>query len=134
MNKKIKYIAYKNYKETNGTLTPFHLDEKFPIKTKRLFIIQGKKNQIRGKHAHKICNQFFIPINGKTKLKILSPKKKIFILNSKKNRALLVPKLHWCEITFKSKYTALLVLCDYKYLKSEYITNIKKFYSMFKKK
>ena len=134
MNKKIKYIAYKNYKETNGSLTPFHLDEKFPIKTKRLFIIQGKKNQMRGKHAHKICNQFFIPITGEAKLKILSPKKKIFILNSKKNRALLVPKLHWCEITFKSKYTALLVLCDYKYHKSEYITNIEKFYSMFKKK
>jgi len=93
MNKKIKYIAYKNYKETNGTLTPFHLDKKFPIKIKRLFIIQGKKNQIRGKHAHKICNQFFIPINGKAKLKILSPKKKIFILNSKKKKSTISSKI-----------------------------------------
>ena len=47
MNKKIKYIAYKNYKETNGSLTPFHLDEKFfprpELKEVKNFIL--KKNQ-----------------------------------------------------------------------------------------
>lgn len=133
MNKKIKYILYKNYKETNGTLTPFYVNKKFPIIIKRFFIIKGKKGQIRGKHAHKICNQLFIPILGKVKLKILSPNKKLFYLDSHKERALFIPKLHWCEITFKSNYSALLILCDYKYKKTEYITNIDKFYSIYKK-
>jgi hypothetical protein len=134
VNKKIKYILYKNYKETNGTLTPFYINRNFPIKIKRFFLIKGKKGQIRGKHAHKICNQLFVPVAGKVKLNILSPKKKIIYLDSNKNLGLFVPKLHWCEITFKSNNTALLVLCDYKYKKTEYITNIEKFLSMFKKK
>jgi hypothetical protein len=134
MKKKIEFISYKNYRETNGTLTPFYLNKKFPIKVKRLFIIKGKRNQIRGRHAHKICNQIFIPIYGKVKLKILSPQKKIFFLNSDENTAILVPKLNWCEIIFKSKEAILLVLCDYKYSKSEYIIDLRKFYSMFKKK
>jgi hypothetical protein len=34
----------------------------------------------------------------------------------------------------KSKICSILVLCDYKYKKSEYITNIKEFYLNFKKK
>ena len=134
MNKKIKNILYKNYKETNGTLTPFYINKNFPIKIKRFFIIKGKKGQTRGKHAHKICNQLFIPVVGKVILNILSPKKKIIYLDSNKNLGLFVPKLHWCEITFKSNNAALLVLCDYKYKKKEYITNIKEFYYIFKKK
>jgi hypothetical protein len=134
VNKKIKNFLYKNYKAINGTLTPFYVNKKFPIKIKRFFIIKGKKNQIRGRHAHKICNQLFIPIIGKIKLKILSPEKKIYILDSNKNIALFTPKLNWCEITFKSNTAALLVLCDYKYKKTEYITDIKKFFSNFKKK
>lgn len=134
MKKKIKYILYKNYKETNGTLSPFYINKNFPIKIKRFFIIKGKKDQTRGKHAHKICNQLFIPIVGKVKLEILSPKKKLFFLDSDKNLGLFIPKLHWCEVTFKSNYSALLVLCDYKYKKTEYVTNIDKFHSMCKKK
>jgi oxalate decarboxylase/phosphoglucose isomerase-like protein (cupin superfamily) len=134
VKKKIKYILYKNYKATNGTLTPFYINRNFPIKIKRFFIIKGKKGQIRGKHAHKICKQFFIPINGRATLKIFSPKKKIITLDSNKNTAVLLPKLNWCEITFKSKICSILVLCDYPYKKSEYITNIKQFYSNFKKK
>jgi hypothetical protein len=134
MIKNMKLISYKTYKAVNGTLIPFYLSKKFPIKVKRFFIIKGKKNQIRGRHAHKICKQFFIPINGRATLKIFSPKKKIITLDSNKNTAVLLPKLNWCEITFKSRICSILVLCDYKYKKSEYITNIKEFYLNFKKK
>lgn len=134
MSSKIKFIKFKTYKATNGTLIPFYLDKRFPIKVKRFFIIKGSKNQIRGKHAHKICKQIFIPINGKAKFIILSPKKKIINLNSNSNIAIMLPKLNWCEIIFKSKLTSIIVLCDYKYKKSEYISNIKEFYSNFKNK
>jgi hypothetical protein len=134
MNNKIKFIKFIKYKAINGTLIPFYLNKNFPIKVKRFFIIKGNKNQTRGKHAHKICKQIFIPINGSSKFTILSPRKKIINLNSNSNTAILLPKLNWCEITFKSNLTSILVLCDYKYKKSEYISNIKKFYSNFRNK
>jgi hypothetical protein len=134
MDNMIKFIRFKTYKAINGTLIPFYLNKKFPIKVKRFFIIKGNKNQTRGKHAHKICKQIFIPINGNAKFTILSPKKKIINLNSNSNIAIMLPKLNWCEITFKSNLASILVLCDYNYKKSEYISNIKEFYSYFKKK
>ena len=46
-------------------LIPIELNKKFPIK--RIFIIYGKKNYIQAEHAHKKCEQFFIPIFGKIK-------------------------------------------------------------------
>jgi hypothetical protein len=134
MNNKIKIIKFNKYKAINGTLIPFYLNKKFPMKVKRFFIIKGNKNQTRGRHAHKICRQIFIPINGSSTITILSPKKKIINLNSNSNIAIMLPKLHWCEITFKSNPTSVLVLCDYEYKKSEYINNIREFYSNFKNK
>ena len=51
-------IKFRSYKRKSGTLVPFSLAKSFPIKVKRIFIINGKKGFIRGDHAHKKCSQF----------------------------------------------------------------------------
>ena len=56
--KKIKKIKIKSYTNSSGRLMPLTFNKKFPIKTKRIFFIYGKKNQTRGEHAHKKCSQF----------------------------------------------------------------------------
>ena len=44
----------------------------FPnFKIKRLFILSGNKDFIRGKHAHKKCTQIFVPISGSVKVEVL---------------------------------------------------------------
>ena len=53
-------IKFKGYKKKSGTLVPFSLKKNFPIKVKRIFLINGKKNFIRGDHAHKKCSQFLL--------------------------------------------------------------------------
>ena len=40
------------------------------MKVKRIFFLYGKKNKIRGEHAHKKCSQFFYPILGKIKINV----------------------------------------------------------------
>ena len=60
-----KHFKFKKFMKKSGMLIPIELNKKFPIKIKRIFIIYGKKNYIRGDHAHKKCSQFFIPIFGK---------------------------------------------------------------------
>ena len=64
--KKIKKFKIKTYSSITGKLIPIAFSNKFPIKVKRIFFVYGKKNKIRGEHAHKKCSQFFIPILGKT--------------------------------------------------------------------
>ena len=46
----------KSYLNTTGKLIPFTFDRRFPIKIKRIFFLYGKKNKIRGEHAHKKCS------------------------------------------------------------------------------
>ena len=71
--KKIKFISFK---KKSGSLTAFSLKNSFPIKVKRIFIINGKKNFIRGDHAHKKCSQFLYPVLGKIKVECTSIKYK----------------------------------------------------------
>ena len=68
-------IKFKVYKKRSGTLVPFSLKKNFPINVKRIFIINGKKNFIRGDHAHKKCSQFLFPILGKIRVDYVSKKK-----------------------------------------------------------
>ena len=60
----MKNFYFKKYKKKSGTLVPFSLIKNVPFKTKRIFIIYGNKNFIRGNHAHYKCSQFLIPIYG----------------------------------------------------------------------
>ena len=71
--KKIKNFKIKTHSNTTGSLTSLTFDKKFPIKVKRIFFINGKKNKTRGNHAHKKCSQFFIPLLGKFILNIKTP-------------------------------------------------------------
>ena len=59
LQKKIKKYKFKSYSRISGNLFPINFDHKFPFKTKRIFFIYGKKNKIRGEHAHKNVHNFF---------------------------------------------------------------------------
>ena len=74
--KKIKSFKIKTYSSKTGKLIPIYFNKKFPMKVKRVFILYGKKNKIRGNHAHKKCSQFFIPVLGKFILEIKTPSAK----------------------------------------------------------
>ena len=60
----MKKIKFKTYKNNTGLLIPFSFSKDIPFKPKRIFIIYGKKNSIRGDHAHLRCSQFLVPIFG----------------------------------------------------------------------
>ena len=49
------------FKNKTGFLIPISLQKDIPFRSKRVFIIHGKKNSIRGDHAHYKCSQFLIP-------------------------------------------------------------------------
>ena len=71
--KKIKKYNIKIFRNGSGKLVPLSFDKKFPIKAKRIFFLYGKKNKIRGNHAHKKCSQFFFLISGKVILNVTTP-------------------------------------------------------------
>ena len=134
--KKIKKFKIKDYfNKKTGKLLPITFDKKFPIKARRIFFLYGKKNAIRGNHAHKKCTQVFIPIIGKFILDIKTPnlKKKIKLDHSVSSFVMVPPK-YWCKVKFKNKDSVLMVACDKNYDENDYIRNFKKYIKYLKKK
>ena len=120
--KKIKKFKIKTYLAKTGKLIPISFNKQFPMQVKRVFFLYGKKNKIRGDHAHKKCSQFFFLISGKVTLDIKTPsaKKKILLTHSSKI-AVLVPPKYWCSVKFVNKNSILMVACDQYYNFNDYL-------------
>ena len=130
----MKKYKFKQFKKSSGTLVPFSLKKQIPFKTKRMFIIYGNKNFLRGNHAHFKCSQFLVPIYGTMTINYESKNlnKKIKINYKKKQGLLLKPKT-WCKIKFESNHSILMVFCDREYEYNDYIENYSEFLNIIKK-
>lgn len=120
-------LKFTTYPEKTGSLIPFYSNISFPKKfiIKRFFLLYGKKNFSRADHAHKKCWQIIIPLSGRIKIKIFNKLvKKIFYLDSKNKYYLIIPPYNWINIFFEKNDDSLLTLCNYKYDKNEYISDI----------
>lgn len=130
----IRTIQLKKIIESNGSVLPVYLKKFKDFNIKRFFIIEGKKNDVRGDHAHKKCTQIFIPINGSVKINIFKKNNSVKKLYSKKPYALVVPPMHWVKIKFISKFSSVLTLCNFKYDENEYIREFNQFLKLLNKK
>jgi dTDP-4-dehydrorhamnose 3,5-epimerase-like enzyme len=123
-----KVFNFKKFTKQSGKLLPITFNNKFPIKVKRIFFIYGKKNYIRGDHAHKKCAQVFFPIIGKIKISMKYKKtEKSINLSHKGSKALLVPPGIWNRLEFLKNNSVALVLTDYEYDFKDYIETYKEF-------
>ena len=123
-----KIFNLEKFTKKSGELLPITFNNKFPIKVKRIFVIYGKKNYIRGDHAHKKCSQIFFPIIGKIKISIKYKKtEKSINLSHKDSKALLVPPRIWSKVEFLKNNSVVLVLTDYEYDFKDYIETYKEF-------
>ena len=123
-----KIFNLKKFTKKSGKLLPITFNNKFPIKVKRIFVIHGKKNYIRGDHAHKKCSQVFFPIMGKIKINMKYKKiEKSINLNHNSSKALFVPPKIWSRVEFLSNNSVVLVLTDYEYDYEDYIETYKEF-------
>ena len=78
--------------------------------------------------------QIFIPISGKTELKIKDNNHEKKIILQKKNIAVLVPNLTWCSLKFLDNNSVVMVACDRKYEYNDYIEKYSELLKIFKKK
>ena len=125
---KIKKTKIKSFNNLTGKLIPFTFNNTFPIKAKRIFYIFGKKNKIRGEHAHRKCSQFLFPLLGNFELSILSKtQNKKFTLYSRKSFGILIKPKTWLKIKFLSKSSVLMVVCDKNYNFKDYIEDLIEF-------
>ena len=131
----MKYYTFKKFTKKSGHLVPISFKEDVPFKPKRIFLIYGKKNFLRGDHAHKKCCQLFFPIKGIVDLIFTEKdKKKTIRLNPKNNNAVLIYNLVWCKLKFLRHNSIVMVGCDRKYEFKDYIEEYDDFLKIIKKK
>ena len=121
----VKLIKFQIFKDNSGSLLPISFKKDLPLSIKRLFIIFGKKNYTRSKHAHIKSKQIYIPLKGK--IKVVVNKTKTFYLETQKKVSLFVPEKNWTEIIFTKDDDQLLVLTNTEFFKNDYIRNYSKF-------
>ncbi len=107
--------------DDRGTLVPLEpsIDGIFDIQ--RLFYVYGLTAEVRGKHAHREVNQFFICMNGECIIRCDDGNEKREFKLNKRNTGLFMPTMIWSEQEYLSEDTVLLVLCDKSYDEAEYI-------------
>ena len=133
--KKIRKINFKSFASYSGKLIPIAFNKRFPFSIKRIFFLYGKKNKMRGDHAHKKCSQLFLAISGKIVINIKTPYlKKKFSISKNSKYAILVPPKYWCNVKFMQKDSILMVMNDRYYEFNDYLETFDEYKKYFLKK
>ena len=123
-----KIIFSKTIQESKGIISIGEVDKEIPFKPQRYFIVSNvPKDEVRGLHAHKLCHQFLICINGFLYAGIDNGYKKSNILLNNPCYGLYMPPRIWGKQFSFSKDAKLLVLASHLYDKSDYISNYDEF-------
>jgi len=108
----------------NGYLIPITSKQDVPFNMKRIFYVSGVHDNVsRGNHAHKLCSQVLVALEGTLDVFCYDGTNHREIVLDKRNLALLVPKGIWSHEIYR-KDTALLVMCDHIYDPKEYIKDL----------
>ena len=131
----MKKYTFKQFKKKSVNFLQFSLKKDIPFRTKRIFIIYGNRNFVRGNHAHYKCSQFLVPIYGSIHVEYENKKiKTIKKINYLKKQGLLLKPKTWCKIKFKTNNSILMVFCDREYEYKDYIEKYSHFLKIIGKK
>jgi dTDP-4-dehydrorhamnose 3,5-epimerase-like enzyme len=121
---KFKIIKFPRISDNKGTLVPFEFSD-IPFEVKRVYLVTGKNEVIRGKHAHIIENELFVAVSGSILIKVNDGTGDTEILLDSPNEGLLVKKDCWHELHNFTENTIVMAFSSTKYLpgKQNYITN-----------
>jgi hypothetical protein len=119
---KPKIISLKNNSDVNGNLISIEESVDIPILIKRIFYIYGSKdNLVRGKHANRNSDFFFISLAGSCKVKYYYDSKFHYVLLDKPTFGLFLPKMVWKDMYEFTNNSVLLVITNTPYDNKEYI-------------
>ena len=124
----ILIINLRSFEDNKGSLIPIESELDCLIDIKRIFYVYNvPSGETRGKHSHKKTIQVLICIKGSCEVKCDDGvNSKTFVL-SDPSQALYVPEGIWAEETYETSDTLLMVLCNTRYEKEDYIFDYEEF-------
>lgn len=114
------------FSDIRGTLSTLDT-ETLPFHPRRMFIVNGKAQQIRGQHAHKLCTQLCFCLSGEISVQCYWKNNTETRLMNEPNVGLVIPPLVWSQQKYLSENAVLLVLCDRLYEPEDYVHSFVEF-------
>jgi len=134
-NIEVRRIPLNMHENEEAILTVAEVQKHIPFTIQRSFIIKSSNENVnRGKHAHRVLNQFMVCLNGTVEIIVSDGESEKKYILSDMSEGLLVPPGYWCEQNYKNKGAILLVFCDKHYNESDYIRDYKLFKNFKEKK
>ena len=124
---KEKIIQFEVHSNSSGNLCVYESDDGVPFDIKRIFTVMAKKNEIRGNHAHKICQQLLVCVSGEIEVICDDGLNQRIYRLSEMGKGLLIPAGIWAFEKYINEGSVLMVLCDRIYDKNDYIFNYEEF-------
>ena len=113
----VEFLKFKTIDQGNT-----HLTFSEGIRANRIFQIDVKQPEIRGRHAHKKCSQWFGILRGSAVIYCTDGTNHLSINITETDNFLFIPPGIWAEQTYNSN-TKALVLCDLIFDEFDYIRN-----------
>lgn len=100
-----------------------------PFRIQRMFVLTAPAGAKRGHHAHRLCSQFMICVNGAVNVVCEDGSEQRTFTLDRRNLALLVPPGIWNTVNFRDDASVVAVLCDRPYEDHDYIRDYAEFLS-----
>ena len=97
-----------------------------PMRIRRVFTVFARRATVRGRHAHRRCNQFLVCLAGRIAVGLDDGRRKKRFVLASPGRGLFVPAGIWATQTYHPR-SSLLVLCDRAYEAGDYIRDYRAF-------
>ena len=124
----VRLIRVPNFTAENGMLTVFE-GSSLGFEVRRVFVVHGMADAIRGMHAHKECTQALVAISGQVSVDCETRFESARYELGSPIEALVLPPMTWATQTFKTSRSILLVACNRPYEEEDYIRDIQVFRS-----
>ncbi len=128
---KFERLAFPYFEDDRGETIPFELDDSFPFPVKRVYVITGNDQAVRGGHAHLVEEEVFVAVSGSVTAFINDGTGDQEIVLDQKNKALFVKTHCWHEFSNFSPDCVLLCFSSTPYFPGEenYVMDKKVFLS-----
>lgn len=125
--KSIMLIELAVKSDDSGKLVVFDAETIENFNISRIFHVFSDRENVRGKHAHKQCNQVLFCNSGKILVKTFDGKINEEYLLDRPNLGLLVSAGIWSEQLYLTDGAMLSVICDRPYEPEDYIRDFSEF-------
>lgn len=100
-----------------------------PFAIARLFFVRAADEAMRGRHAHKRCNQFMMCVHGAIEVICDDGTATRTVMLDAMNKGVMVPASIWASEIYRAPQSVLMVACDRVYEEDDYIRDYTQFLS-----